>query len=220
MRSKKTVFILLAGGKSSRMGGGSKKELTPLSQGVSALEMIIAVINTVVSIDHLHVVYHPAYYDETLEIMQKFIRSSSLSPAGETRQESVAIALDAIHILHPHHVLIHDGARPWIEASLIMRIMKQLTHHDAVVPVIPVTDSLKRVNQHGVIVEECRREEYVLAQTPQAFLFEKIWDAHRRGKDFICTDDASLYSMVLGDHAVTVLGDVHNKKITYQGDIT
>ncbi|NIZ40160.1 IspD/TarI family cytidylyltransferase [Entomospira entomophila] len=219
MRSKKTVFILLAGGNSSRMGGTLKKEIAPLSDGVSALERIVSVVNTIPEIDHLQAVYHADYHDETKRAIQQFTRSSSLSPAGGTRQESVAIALNALSEINPFYVLIHDGARPWVDADLILRIMHQLVHHDAVVPVIPVTDSLKRVNQQGMIIEECRREEYALAQTPQAFRFEKIWDVHQRGKHFVCTDDVSLYSMVLGEHAITVEGDVRNKKITYQGDI-
>jgi 2-C-methyl-D-erythritol 4-phosphate cytidylyltransferase len=214
------LFILLAGGNSTRFASGQKKELTPIASGQNALATIAQLLDHVPAIDHLHVVYHEQHQADIALAVQCFSRRISFSSAGTTRQESVYLALQATLNYQHQKVLIHDGARPWLTKDLLMRIIDALEYYDAVVPLVPVVDSLKRINSAGMVIEQCDRSEYGLAQTPQGFTFAPILLAHQHLQNQTFSDDVALFYAYHKIQAVAVAGDVTNKKITYQGDLS
>ncbi|MGH6820356.1 MAG: IspD/TarI family cytidylyltransferase, partial [Methylocella sp.] len=97
---------------------------------------------------------------------------------GATRQESSRAGLEALVRHAPSKVLIHDGARPFASPELIGEVIAALDRHSAVVPGLPVAETLK-LAPDGIIQATIERSGMWTAQTPQGFNFEMILAAHR-----------------------------------------
>ncbi len=139
---------------------------------------------------------------------------------AETRQASAFAGLQALEKERPDYVLIHDAARPFVSPSLINRVIDGLKDGgEAVIPALPVADTLKRANGGGII-ETVERAGLWMAQTPQGFSFAPILNAHRRasedGKTGF-TDDASVAEWQ-GLDMMLVEGDKANVKLTTPED--
>lgn len=136
---------------------------------------------------------------------------------GETRQDSVWNALETISAAT---VLIHDGARPCVSKALVNEVIARLEDADAVVPVLPVDDTLKEVDG-AAIVSTVDRSRLRRVQTPQGFKADPLRSAHvaARSEDFVGTDDAQLVERN-GGRVVTVKGSWENLKLTRPGDFT
>ena len=139
---------------------------------------------------------------------------------GATRQASVHAGLEALASEKPDIVLIHDAARPFVSAAVISRAIAAAGHDGAAVPVIAVTDTIKLVGETGKVEATPERARLRIAQTPQAFRFDVILDAHRRAArdgrgDF--TDDAALAEWA-GLTVATFEGDASNMKLTTPED--
>ena len=93
---------------------------------------------------------------------------------GKTRAESVHNGLIAIEKYNPDYVMIHDSVRPFVSQSLIQELYKNLSDHKAVVPVIPVKDTIKKVMEDNIIAT-INRDGLYCAQTPQAFDYKLIF---------------------------------------------
>jgi 2-C-methyl-D-erythritol 4-phosphate cytidylyltransferase len=139
---------------------------------------------------------------------------------GSSRQESVRLALEALQDHPPEIVLIHDGARPWVERDLIERVLQATRLYGACIPVVDACDAPKRVGPSGLILEDLPREQCKLAQTPQGFLFQQILSAHRRarGNARLFVDDAELYAAYCCP-VFTIPGQRRNRKITFKEDL-
>lgn len=133
---------------------------------------------------------------------------------GKTRQESVCNGLQAIDSTY---VLIHDGARPFLSVTLINRIKKALISHRCVIPVIPLKDSIKKVENNRVI-QTVDRSQYRLIQCPQGFITEDIKKAHSLAKHQNYTDDSAMIEELLKQEVYCVEGEISNKKMTYFED--
>ena len=146
----------------------------------------------------------------------------SLSPVsgGATRQASVRAGLEALRATRPDFVLIHDAARPFLTGALITRAIDAAAEHRAAVPAVPVADTVKKVDEREAVTETLDRSRLRLVQTPQAFAFDLIVEAHQRaaaaGRDDF-TDDAALAEWA--GHRVTVFpGETTNVKLTTNDD--
>jgi len=142
-----------------------------------------------------------------------------LAPAngGATRQESVRHGLESLRAAAPEVVLIHDGVRPLLDAALIDRVLDGLARHAAVLPALPVTDTLKRVADNSVL-GTVERAGLFRAQTPQGFRYPDILAAHRRHAGSALTDDVAL-AEAAGLAVAVVAGDESNLKITAPEDL-
>ncbi len=129
---------------------------------------------------------------------------------GATRSASVRAGLAALPET-ARRVLIHDAARPLASAALVERVIVGLTEADGVVPVVPVTDTLRTLGGEPV-----DRAAFVAVQTPQGFGVAAIRRAHEGAPD--ATDDATLVS-ANGGRVVHVEGDPTNLKITVPTDL-
>lgn len=149
---------------------------------------------------------------------QKMIR---VVVGGERRQDSSRIALEAMEETHalPDRVLIHDACRPFLSEELLNNIKNSLfdRSYGAWIPVVPVVDTLKRVENHQV-VETIDRSIVHRVQTPQIFeytVIRSLYEKLREAGDPDFTDDASLceyYGIPVGAFP----GDVRNIKLTYE----
>src|SRR5262249_20281758 len=104
-----------------------------------------------------------------------------LSPVvgGETRQGSVRAGLEALMALRPGIVLVQDAARPFAAAALVSRAIAAAAAGQAAIPALPLSDTVKRVRA-GQVAETLDRSDLVAVQTPQAFAYPPLLDAHRR----------------------------------------
>mgnify|MGYP001475442065 FL=1 len=133
---------------------------------------------------------------------------------GIRRQDSVKNALATTNTAD--YVMIHDGARPCVSSNLIDRAVKATRTSDAAIPVLPVTDTIKRVKDFKVVSTVDRSNLY-LTQTPQVFKSSSITKFHKMFKDNV-TDDSLLVEMSDADVS-TFEGDPENIKITNPIDI-
>jgi len=135
---------------------------------------------------------------------------------GATRSESVRRGLAAVPA-EATIVLVHDAARPFASDAVFQRVIGAVVDGaDAAVPGIPVTDTIKQVNESDVVVSTPRRETLRAVQTPQAFRASSLRKAHAAGGEG--TDDASLVEHVGGEVRV-VEGEHVNRKITELDDL-
>ncbi len=136
---------------------------------------------------------------------------AAVVPGGETRSASVRAGLGAVPD-SATHVLIHDAARPLVPDDVVGRVVDGLESGSAaVVPVIPVVDTLRSID--GGTVD---RDRLVAVQTPQGFDRATLVAAHRGQVD--ATDDAALVERA-GTAVVHVEGSPDNLKITFQRDL-
>jgi 2-C-methyl-D-erythritol 4-phosphate cytidylyltransferase/2-C-methyl-D-erythritol 2,4-cyclodiphosphate synthase len=136
---------------------------------------------------------------------------------GNTRQQSVANALEALAEAEAEKVLIHDAARPILPQAVITRLLEGLATAEGVIPVLPVVDSLV-LNRNGTMAGKADRESLRRVQTPQAFHFAAILAAHRGWEGPAdAGDDAQVLSAAGGTIAL-VRGDEKLRKLTFAED--
>ncbi|MDR2375244.1 MAG: 2-C-methyl-D-erythritol 4-phosphate cytidylyltransferase [Treponema sp.] len=207
------------------------KPLTVLGAAVSAfarLDKEIGVIVVTVPADG-EVLARAALPRDLCESSGRSGRPAVLfTGGGPSRRDSVYRALSLLRSCEsswtPSWVLIHDGARPWISADLIKRVMDAVVQHGAVVPLAPLLETPKEIDGGGLILKHLRRSSLGLAQTPQAFAFPRILRAHQRAAEQAAergleyTDDAEIWGEFCGPVA-TVAGERGNRKITYLEDL-
>jgi len=150
---------------------------------------------------------------------QNFQKKVSLVPGGTERQDSVYNGLLAIDNTDSI-VVIHDGVRPFISSEQLSECIKCANDYDACIFGIPAYDTLKRVNSSGFIENTIERKNIWLAQTPQAFKYKLIRDAHENARRAAITgtDDAMLAEL-LGIKVKVIRGSRRNVKITTKEDL-
>lgn len=136
---------------------------------------------------------------------------------GETRQQSVRNALEALEDGSCARVLIHDAARPDLPAEVTAKLVKALDDHPGAIPVLPVVDSIA-VAQGGLMSGKADRETLRRVQTPQAFRFADILMAHRVWAGTPDAGDDAQVLMASGGSVALVDGDERLKKITFAED--
>ncbi|MBV1885997.1 MAG: bifunctional 2-C-methyl-D-erythritol 4-phosphate cytidylyltransferase/2-C-methyl-D-erythritol 2,4-cyclodiphosphate synthase, partial [Parvibaculaceae bacterium] len=136
---------------------------------------------------------------------------------GTTRQASVLAGLEALAAFNPQHVLIHDGARPFLGSPLLDRIVEGLHTHSAILPALQVVDTLQRVDGDQLCQTTVPRDGLWRAQTPQAFQFENILNAHRTVEGQDLTDDVAV-ARAAGMKVTVVDGSESNFKLTTEAD--
>lgn len=141
----------------------------------------------------------------------------TLVEGGETRQKSVALALEALSSASPTHVLIHDAARPDLPVEVVHRLLLALSDAPGVVPVLPVVDSLLHAGG-GFMAGAAERSSMRRVQTPQAFRFADILAAHRAWEGEPTAGDDAQVLHAAGGKVALVNGDERLAKLTYAQD--
>jgi len=210
--------LIVAGGRGVRAGGGLPKQYRRLG-GMPVLRRSVLAFLRHPRVDSVRVVIHP----DDRDLYQAAVGGLGLPPpipGGATRRHSVAAGLAAIE--GPATMLIHDAARPLVPAALIDRCLAKVEAQRAagqavaVVPALPVPDSLRR--GAGLLEGEVEREGLLRVQTPQCFDLGAIRALHQADEAEV-TDDAAL-AMRAGWPVETVAGDEMNMKLTAPEDFT
>ena len=211
-----SVALVVAAGRGRRFGGESPKQYASLA-GRPLLRHSLAAFAAHPGIDAVRAVIHPddrAHYEAAADGLGLL----APVPGGGSRQESVRLGLESLEGTAPGRVLIHDGARPFVEPALIDRVLDALERAPGAIAALPVTDTLKR-GEAERIAGTVRREGLWRAQTPQGFRFEDILAAHRAARDTPdLTDDAAVAERA-GLEVLLVEGSPANLKVTTPRDL-
>lgn len=140
-----------------------------------------------------------------------------LVTGGETRQQSVAAALEYLAASQPDKVLVHDAARPVLPLAVIERLLGALENYPAAIPVLPVVDSVA-VARDDLMAGSAPREELRRVQTPQAFRFQQILEAHRQWNAAVEAGDDAQVARAAGLDVALVEGDEQLRKLTFSED--
>jgi 2-C-methyl-D-erythritol 4-phosphate cytidylyltransferase / 2-C-methyl-D-erythritol 2,4-cyclodiphosphate synthase len=215
---QRTAVILVAAGRGLRAGAGGPKQYRSIggrtvifrAMEPFCLHPKISAVQPVLNPDDI------AMFNDAV----RGLRHEAPARGGATRQASVHAGLEALASRKPEIVLIHDAARPFVSAGLISRAIDAASATGAAIPTIPVADTIKLVDGGGNVEGTPERARLRIAQTPQAFRFDIILEAHRRAaregrSDF--TDDAAIAEWA-GLTVSTFDGDAANMKLTTPED--
>jgi 2-C-methyl-D-erythritol 4-phosphate cytidylyltransferase/2-C-methyl-D-erythritol 2,4-cyclodiphosphate synthase len=209
------IALIVAAGRGSRLGGEMPKQYRPLG-GRALLRHSVETFLAHPAVDGALVVIHP---DDRVHY-ERAIAGHALPPpveGGASRQVSVRRGLERLAEAAPDRVLIHDAARPFVDAGTISRTLAALDRHAGAIPAVALADSLKR-SECGLVLAHLPRDGLWRAQTPQAFRFAEILAAHRACPDEALADDALVAARAGLDVAV-VAGNEANFKVTEADDI-
>lgn len=218
-----SVKVLIpAAGAGRRMGPGLNKQYMELA-GRPVLSRTVAIFEQHPLIDSITIIVSQpelAYCEEEIVVHGKCRKVHAVVAGGAERQDSVYCGLKACGAAENDLVLIHDGARPLINAEVIDRVIASGQQHGACLTAVPVKDTVKVV-RNNCVVETPDRETLWLAQTPQAFRYGLIRQAHDQASEqgVKATDDAQLAEWA-GLKVHIVQGDYSNLKITTPEDLT
>jgi 2-C-methyl-D-erythritol 4-phosphate cytidylyltransferase/2-C-methyl-D-erythritol 2,4-cyclodiphosphate synthase len=217
--------LVVAGGRGLRAGFDAPKQYRLLG-GSPVLRQALAPFLATPRIGRIAVVIgagdEARYADAVAGLDDRRLAPPTLG--GATRQDSVRLGLEALRAEgFSGMVLVHDAARPFLTGALLDSAVAAITAETvAAIPVLPVTDTIKRLDEAGRIAETPPRDRLVSVQTPQAFAFAALLGAHRdaeaQGRAGF-TDDAAL--MEWAGHAVaTFAGEPANMKLTHPEDFS
>lgn len=227
--------VLVAAGRGERLGGGEPKAL----QLIGGEPMVVHAVRAFAGLVEALCVVVPAGTEEQVRALladEPLDRRPSVVAGAATRQGSVAAGLrglpDDIGV-----VLVHDAARPFVPATVVRTVIDSVrSGAAAVVPVLPVTDTIKQVDVDGDVVVTLDRAGLRAVQTPQGFERAALLAAHRCPTSEVAmageangdaiddavsaavTDDAALIERV-GGRVATVPGSPESFKITTPADL-
>jgi 2-C-methyl-D-erythritol 4-phosphate cytidylyltransferase len=219
------VFVILpAAGLGTRMAAGQPKQFLELA-GAPILIHSLRAFAQVPQVAAIYVAVR-ASEQERVEAQVKehgFSGKARIVTGGDTRQESVANALNAIECADDDIVLVHDAVRPLIDAAIISRTIEAVEKYGAAIVGLPAIDTIKQVERtaDGAIITATIPREYIVqAQTPQGFrcgLLKRAF-AEALADGFVGTDEASIVERA-GAQVFVVPGSPSNIKITQPGDL-
>ena len=215
-----TVAIIVAAGMGRRMGN-KPKALLDLG-GKPLLCHSLDVFQASPLVDGIVVAVPPgmlSMFRNEFASLWRYSKIVAWVEGGARRQDSVAAALDAVPA-DAKLIAVHDAARPCVTDALIRRVVETAREKGAAIPGIEVVDTIKEIEETGLVTRSLARERLRAVQTPQVFYADLIRKAYRAAeeKGFTVTDDASLVER-LGHPVSVVAGERGNIKITVPGDI-
>ncbi|HEY0628744.1 MAG TPA: bifunctional 2-C-methyl-D-erythritol 4-phosphate cytidylyltransferase/2-C-methyl-D-erythritol 2,4-cyclodiphosphate synthase [Sphingomicrobium sp.] len=208
------VALIVAAGSGSRMGGDMPKQYRKLG-GIPVLRVAVEALRNHPAITAVRVVIGEGQQSLAAEALEGLDIGTPII-GGATRQESVRRGLEALVESPPDMVLLHDAARPFCPPDVIDRLLKALRTNSAAVPALPAADTLMR-GKGKHLGDTVDRTHLNRIQTPQAFHFDRILEAHRVKATESFTDDATLARAALIG-VVRVEGDEALNKLTLPGD--
>ena len=225
------VFVIIpAAGLGTRMSAGAKKGPRPSKQfaELGGAPILVHTLRKFAACNQVSEIWVALRKNEMEPFRHLLQREGLKKPVqavegGEHRQESVANALRAIAAKDDDIVLVHDAVRPFVEVETIQAVIAEVKKSGAAIAGVPAVDTIKKVERKAdsaVITLTIPREQVVMAQTPQGFLYKigrKAFD-EAAADGFIGTDEASLVERS-GHEVTVVMGSARNIKITTPADM-
>lgn len=209
--------LIVAAGKGTRVGLGYNKMFYYLKRyGLTVLEKVTEVFLSDPNCKQVVIVTNSAdMHKIVIDHQHKNIVHVN---GGATRQDSVFQGLMAVS---EDIVLIHDGARPWIDKPSIDRLLDTMENENAAILAVKTKDTIKEVDEAGYVVRTVDRETLQSAQTPQAFDTSLIIQSYIKANEqgISVTDDAQIIEMVTDVRVKVVEGSYLNNKLTTRDDL-
>jgi 2-C-methyl-D-erythritol 4-phosphate cytidylyltransferase len=211
-----TVAVVPAAGSGERLAAGVPKAFFELDGRTLVQRAVDGLLESGV-VDRV-VVAVPA--DRTDRAKLILGRDATVVAGGADRGDSVSLALASLDDgEQPDFVLVHDAARALTPPDLVVRVVEALrAGHPAVVPALPVSDTIKAVDANGAVLGTPERAGLRAVQTPQGFATELLLRAYQQAGTVEFTDDASLVEHI-GGQVQVVYGDPLAFKITTRLDL-
>jgi len=211
---KRVSVIVVAAGEGKRFGGAKPYALL---KGKPILEWSLDAFEAHEDVSEVILVLGDDSRKEVYS--ERYTKIVSVVKGGEKRQDSVLSGFRQIDPTKAEKILVHDGVRPLVSSELIGRIIEAVQEKGAVVPVVPLKDTVKRVDGQEV-KQTLEREKLFCVQTPQGFFYNVLKAAFDQAgeENFYGTDEAALVERI-GKKVYVVQGDPKNIKITTPEDI-
>ncbi|MEW5920864.1 MAG: 2-C-methyl-D-erythritol 4-phosphate cytidylyltransferase [Bacillota bacterium] len=217
------ILLLPAAGQGLRMGGDKKKPYMLLAGKPVIVHTLQACLRAA-AFSRLIVLVTPG--EENLfeeEICKTYFngnKSITSVPGGITRQDSVFQGLKALqgNVGGEAIICIHDAVRPLVSPLLLCRVIAEAQLCGAAIAAVPLTDTVKLVDEANNVLATPPREHLAAAQTPQCFKYSLLWQAHCRAATTPASDDAALVER-LGVTVRIVPGSYENIKLTMPHDL-
>lgn len=214
----KIIAILLAAGRGERFGGILPKQFLPIA-GKPLFRYALETLCQYAPIDEVYLVLPQNQMSFPVPKMEKL---KAVLAGGEMRHHSVWNALQNIQTAPQDYILIHDGARAFLTATLLNRVIGALKFSHAVTPIIDLADAL--MDRHSLKTVD--RTQYVALQTPQGFrsgilngALERFF-AHRESKKSIHSEFEIVRDIFPEANFATVHGEINNRKLTTVEDFS
>lgn len=221
------IAVVLAAGQGKRMGGTVQKQYMDLC-GKPVLYYTLKVFEESEVIDQVILVLGKEEKDQVREGIVDFFgfqKVTEITEGGKERYDSVWNALqivDGMENKEEVYVFIHDGARPFVDDTILKRTYEEVMRSKACVAGMPVKDTIKIVNENLVAEETPDRKKMWMVQTPQVFHAPLIIEAYRKMMAVPhnhVTDDAMAVEMMMNHPVKMVEGSYENIKITTPEDL-
>jgi 2-C-methyl-D-erythritol 4-phosphate cytidylyltransferase/2-C-methyl-D-erythritol 2,4-cyclodiphosphate synthase len=217
----KTFAIIVAAGRGARAGAGGPKQYRPLA-GQTVLARTVRAFLNHPKIDAVRVIIHKdddALYREAIDPVAAHQKLMPPVHGGKERQDSVRLGLMSLEANPPSLVLIHDAARPFVDAATISRVIDATEMNGGAIAALPVFDTIKKSTESEMplISRTIARDSLWRAQTPQGFRYSAILAAHLSAAGETLTDDAAVAERA-GLQVALVGGSPDNMKITQAED--
>jgi 2-C-methyl-D-erythritol 4-phosphate cytidylyltransferase len=210
----RVAALIPAAGSGTRLGADTPKAFIELNS-ISLLTRCALILS--LTVDVIVVAVPEGYVEKAGELLKDVDVDIHIVEGGQDRQSSVARALAVV----PEDVavvLVHDAARPLVPQRVVQSVIEAVRHGaQGVVPVLPVVDTVKRIDVQGTVLETVNRDSLRRVQTPQGFE-RSVLDKVHADPTILATDDAALLE-VSGYRVQTVAGDERALKITTMDDM-
>lgn len=216
-KGRKVTAVVTAAGSGRRMGTPLPKQFLKIG-GKTVLEKAVEPFEASEHVDEIIVVGSSEFLELCTGLCRQFSKFSRAVAGGKERQDSVR---NALNLVEDGYVLIHDGARPYVDMETIMRVLEAAAGTGAAVAAVPVKDTVRQTrggdNTDSITLP---RDRLYSVQTPQGFDVALIREAYAaaEAEGFLGTDDGGLAERA-GHPVIIVEGSYRNIKITTQEDL-
>ena len=216
MSQAKVGAIIVAAGRSSRMGGIDK--IFANLGGKPLLAHTVDVFQSCAAVDQVVIVLSKDRLEDGRKLVKehRWSKVAEICPGGPRRQDSVREGLKRLSGCQ--WVVVHDGSRPCLTVDLIEKGLEEASHTGAAIAAIPVKDTIKVVSSEDFVEKTLLRHSLRAVQTPQVFRFDIIDKAYGKAQDEV-TDDAALVEQI-GYKVKVYPGSDTNIKVTTPEDLS
>jgi len=212
----KHAAIIVASGFGSRYQSDIPKQFTVINNKMIldyTLEKFIKIVDKII-------IVVPQDYQKSISDHFSQFSNIEVCTGGESRQHSVLKGLRYLQQYTPDIVTIHDGVRLLVSKKMILDSLETASKYDSAIPIIPIVDSLWQKNKDNTLSASYNRELFACSQTPQAFNYNKILQAHLHIEESLAqfSDCAGVYTNLF-NNINTYEGNKNNIKLTTSEDL-
>jgi 2-C-methyl-D-erythritol 4-phosphate cytidylyltransferase len=214
----KVSAIIPAAGMGLRMGSRIPKQYL-LLDGKPILHHTLSVLDQCSHVDQIILVVSEKEIVQAHQIQQSHSKVTKVIPGGKERQDSVFNGIQNLDS-DTDIVVVHDGVRPFVSPDLVRKTVEAARDYGAAIAAIPVSDTLKKVSDKGLVEHTVNRDGLWRVQTPQTFQVSLLKEAYGKAQanNFYGTDEASLVEY-MGREIKVISGSELNIKITRAEDL-